>query len=192
LLAVRQGQGLSVKVVDVNDLYAQYTYGVFDPAAIKQYVTHAVKDLGTKYVLLVGGDTYDYRNFLGKNSISFIPSLYTATSPYVFYTAADPLYTDVNNDGVPDAAIGRFPVRTTADLNVMVSKTLAYAGKDYGKTAVFSSDVNDGQVNFKAISNSLAASLPGTWAVENIHLDDLSITEARTQLQAAMNGGRRW
>ena len=31
LVAARQAQGLTVSVVDVNDLYAKYTYGIFDP-----------------------------------------------------------------------------------------------------------------------------------------------------------------
>ncbi len=83
LVQYHQAQGMTVNVVDVNDLYAKYTYGVFDPAAIKQYIAYAARNLGTKYVLLVGGDTYDYRNYLGLNSISFIPSLYASTGPLV-------------------------------------------------------------------------------------------------------------
>ncbi len=165
LVPARQAQGLTVSVVDVNDLYAQYTYGIFDPQAIKQYIAYAAKNLGTQYVLLVGGDTYDYRNYLGKNSISFIPSLYVTTGPIAKFVPADPLYADLNGDNVPDLAIGRFPVRTTAELTMMVNKTLAYAGKIYGRTAVFASDLNDGIVSFKDISNSLAASLPAGWSV---------------------------
>ena len=185
----RKAQGLTVSVVDVNDLYAKYTYGVFDPQAIKQYIAYATSKLGTRYVLLVGGDTYDYRNYLGKNSISFIPSLYITTGPVAKFVPVDPLYADVNGDNVPELAIGRFPVRTTAELDMVVKKTLAYAGKNYGRTAVFASDLNDGIVSFKNNSNSLAASLPVGWSVENIHLDDMSVTSARTQLLAAMNGG---
>ena len=46
------------------------------------------------------------------------------------------MYADADNDGVPDLAIGRFPVRTTAELDTLVAKTLAYAAKSYGRTAV--------------------------------------------------------
>jgi len=176
-------------VVDVNDLYTQYGYGIFDPQAIQRYITHAAKNLGTQYVLLVGGDTYDYRNYLGINSLSFIPSLFISTSAYVNFVPVDPLYADGNGDQLPDLAIGRFPVRTTAELALMVSKTLAYAGKTYGRTAVFASDVNDGIVNYKNMSNGMAASLPDSWTVQNIHLDDIDMATARTQLLAAMNTG---
>jgi hypothetical protein len=95
----------------------------------------------------------------------------------------------VNNDNLPDLAIGRFPVRTTAELALMVNKTLAYAGKNYGRSAVFATDKNDGIESFKNISNGMAAGLPASWSVENIHLDDMSIATARTKLLAAMNRG---
>jgi hypothetical protein len=189
LVQYHQSQGMTVNVVDVNDLYAKYTYGVFDPQAIKQYIAYAAKNLGTKYVLLVGGDTFDYRNYTGLNSISFIPSLYVSTGVDAKFVPADPLYADVNGDNVPDVAIGRLPVRTSAELIMVINKTLAYASKLYGNTAVFASDQNDGVVSFKDLSNSLAAELSSNWAEQNIALDDISVTAARTQLLAAMNGG---
>jgi hypothetical protein len=189
LVQARQAQGLTVNVVDVRDLYAKYTYGVFDPQAIQKYIAYAAQNLGTQYVLLVGGDTYDYRNFLGKNSISFIPSLYANTSPDARFVPVDPLYADVNGDNVPDLAIGRFPVRTTGELKMMINKTLAYAAKAYGRTAVFASDSNDGSVSFKDISADFVAKLPTGWSVANVNLDDLSLATARTNLLAAMNQG---
>lgn len=189
LVDARQAQGLTVNVVNVEDLYRKYTYGVFDPKAIKDYISYAARNLGTEYVLLVGGDTYDYRNYLGLNSISFIPSLYTGTSPLVKFVPADPLYADYTGDNVPDLAIGRFPVRTLDELNLMITKTLAYQNKDYGRTAVFASDRMDGFLSFKNISTSMSTSLPSDWNVENIHLDTQSVTSAQTQLLSAMNRG---
>ena len=147
------------------------------------------KTSGTKYVLLVGGDTYDYRNYLGRNSISFIPSLYASTGAMVKFAPVDPLYTDLNNDNIPDLAIGRFPVRTNAELALMVQKTLAYSVKDYGQTAVFASDRFDQGVSFKAISNSMASTLPSDWTVESIHLDDLDISTAKAELVDGINRG---
>jgi hypothetical protein len=189
LVQYHQGQGLSVNVVDVNDLYAKYTYGIFDPSALKQYIAYAAKNLGTKYVLLVGGDTYDYRNYLGINSISFIPSLYASTGPMVNSVPVDPLYADLNGDNVPDLAIGRLPVRTTAELAILVNKTLEYANKTYGGTAVFAADANDGIVSYKDLSNGLAAELPSGWSVQSINVDDVGVDAAYSQLVAAMNLG---
>jgi len=189
LIQARQAQGLTVSVVDVNDLYAQYNYGVFDPQAIKKYIAYAAKNLGTQYVLLVGGDTYDYRNYLGKNSVSFIPSLYITTGPYAKFVPVDPLYADLNADNIPDLAIGRFPVRTQAELNLIINKTLAYAAKDYGRTAIFAADKDDGVVSFKNAVISLSAGLPTGWSSNNIYLDDVSLATAQTQLLTTMNNG---
>ena len=189
LVQARQAQGLTVSVVDVNDLYARYTYGIFDPQAIKQYISYASQNLGTEYVLLVGGDTYDYRNYLGLNSVSFIPSLYATTGPTVKMVPSDPLFVDVNSDNVPDLAIGRFPVRTAAELELMINKTLAYSSKNYGQTAFFAADKNDGAALFKEINAEMAASMPAGWTKESVSLDDTSVTDARSQLIAAMNRG---
>lgn len=188
LVSARQAQ-YTVSVVDVTDLYTQYTYGVFDPDAIRQYIKYAAQNLGTKYVLLVGGDTYDYHNYTKKNSISFIPSLYVATGSLIRYAPADPLYTDFNGDSIPDMPIGRFPVRTAAELDLVIQKTLAYETKDYGQTAVFASDKIDQGYSFKQISDSMVASLPVGWTVENLSLENLDLATARTNLFAAMNRG---
>ncbi|MBI5964683.1 MAG: DUF11 domain-containing protein [Chloroflexi bacterium] len=189
LVQAHQAQGMTVSVVDVTDLYTQYSHGVFDPQAIQKYIAYAVKNLGTQYVLLVGGDTYDYRNHLGVNSLSFIPSLYAKTGAIANFVPSDALYADLDQDNVPDVAIGRFPVRNVNELNLMVNKTLAYGGKEYGQTSVFASDRQDGAISFKAISDGLASGLPTEWRKENIHLDELSVNVARSQLIEAMNRG---
>lgn len=189
LVAARQGQGLTVNVVNVNSVYAQYSYGVFDPQAIKDYITYAQSSLGTEYVLLIGGDTYDYRNHLGLNSISFIPSLYTSVGPFDTFMPADPLYADTDDNGLPNLPIGRFPVRTTAELTILINKTLAYAGKTYDQTAVFVADEISGAVSFKTTSLAESAGLPGGWTITNIFLDDTDVATANSQLIAAINAG---
>lgn len=189
LIQARQAQGLTVSVIDVNDLYAQYTYGIFDPQAIKSYITYAAQNLGTRYVLLVGGDTYDYRNYMGYNNPSFIPSLYAAVGPGMKFIPADPLYVDINNNYIPDLAIGRFPVYSMADLELIINKTLVYASKSYGHTATFVSDLNDGGVSFKDLSINLASQLPANWITESLHMNDLGISATKSQLLTAMNRG---
>ena len=188
LVEARRAQGLTVSVVDVNDVYAQFSYGVFDPQAIRDYIAYAKQYLGVQYILLVGGDTYDYRNYLGVNSVSFIPSLYFSTGLTSRFVPADPLYADVNYDNVPDLAIGRFPVRTIADLDMLINKTLAYGAKDYARTAVFVSDYADG-VSFRRTSDKIAATLPADWSVSSYHLDYLGVSTSRVQLLDAMNRG---
>jgi hypothetical protein len=80
---------------------------------------------------------------------------------------------------------------------LMITKTLEYAAKNYGRTAIFASDKFDGVVSFKDISNNLSTSLPVGWLSQNTHLDDfvdpttnvVDVVSARNQLIAAMNNG---
>jgi Peptidase family C25 len=191
LVGLHQSAGRSVKVVDVEDVYAQFGHGILDPQPIRNYIAHAVGRMGTQYVLLVGGDSYDYRNYLGTGSVSFIPTPYAATGPFIFFAPADPLYADVSGDGVPDVPIGRFPVRTLAELDAMIAKTLQYAGKDYGHTAVMAADVFDAQAkfSFKFHSDQILEQLGGDWSAQKAYLDDLSLGQARSTLLASLNAG---
>jgi hypothetical protein len=180
--------------VNVNDVYAQYSNGVFDPKAIKDYIAYAEHNLGTQYVLLVGGDTYDYRNYSGVNSQSFIPSIYVKTGTYDTFVPADSVFADTDNDKAPEVAIGRFPVRTMNELNWMIQKTLAYQNKAnvdaaYAHNAVFVADKFDGTVSFKTHSISMSSTMPGNWTQSSIYLDNTSTADASTQLLAALNNG---
>lgn len=187
LVQARIDQGLRVKVVNVNDVYAAFNHGIVDPQAIHDYIAYAYRSMHTRYVLLVGGDTYDYFDYLHTGSISFIPTPYAPTGDLIKYAPADPLLADVNGDGVPDLAIGRFPVRTPAELDTVIAKTLAYPG--HGAAAVFAADAADNGYSFEDVSDQLAATLPSTWAVTRAYIDDLGVTAARLALIDAINAG---
>jgi hypothetical protein len=183
LVAARVAQGLTVKVVDVRDVYARYSAGNFDAAAIRDYISYAATNLGTEAVLLVGGDTYDYRNYLGQPDISFIPSLYKATDRFVLWAPVDPAYVDTNNDNVPNLAIGRLPVRSGAELAAVVDKTLAYAQKTYRRTAVIAADTGYG-----SLASGLAGRMANGWAVQQAFVDN-GVAAARSTLLGQINQG---
>lgn len=191
LVNARQAQGFSVKTVDVRDVYARFSHGVFDAKAIKDYVAHAAANMGTKYVLLVGGDTYDYRNFTGNGSLSFIPSLYAVTGPYVAFAPVDSLAADVTGDGIQDLAIGRFPVRTAAELDQMIGRTLDYQHKSYRRSAVFAADAfdPDSATSFTVLSDGLLGAVPSDWSVSKAYLDQDNVAVAKGKLVEAIEGG---
>lgn len=187
LVNARRAQGVSVYVVDVEDVYEEFSGGVVDPAAIRAMVREARDRWGIRSVLLVGGDTYDYQNVLGLSSKSFIPTLYAQTDDVVVrFAPVDALYGDVNGDGVPDLAVGRFPVRTSAELDLMIAKTLAWRGLE---RAVLAADASEANLNFSALSDGLAAALPAGLPVSRAYMDTLGLAGARATLQAEMNGG---
>ena len=191
LVNLHQSAGRSVKVVDVEDVYAQFGHGIFDPQPIRDYIAHAVNRMGTEYVLLVGGDSYDYRNYLGAGSVSFLPTLYVATGNGIFFAPADPLLADADGDRVPDVAIGRFPVRTAAELDALIAKTWDYAGKDYNGTAIMAADLFDqrAKMSFKFHSDQILEKLGGDWTAQKAYLDDISLADARSRLLASLNAG---
>ena len=160
LVTARTAEGFRVKVVNVLDVYAQYSDSIFDAYAIKDYIKHAIVDMGADHFLLVGGDVNDYHNYAYPGVQSYIPSLYApvyqgATDQN--FMPVDPLYTDIDGDTIMDAAIGRFPVRTPSELTAIVNKTLAYSTQ--GRTALFTADFHDGP-DYTGYSRGFASELP--------------------------------
>ena len=208
-VAARTADGYDVRVVDVADIYAQYNYSIFDASAIRSYLIDAIEQLGVRYVMLVGGDTYDYRDFLQDGSVSHIPSLYMETHSQVTYGAVDPKYVDTNDNNRPNAAIGRLPVRTPDELTDVISKILTYDSRTYDNEAVFVADafVPSEGVDYKGLSNQFVDTIqnPSEWSVETVYLDDyyipdpddpddppamiIDVKSARADLRALLNSG---
>ena len=191
LLAARAAQGLAVKLADVRDVYARYSFGIVDPEAIRAFIADAASSAGCELVLLVGGDTYDYHGYTGTRSRSFIPALYAATDEVVRFAPVDPAFADLDRDGVPDLAIGRLPVRTRAELDAVVAKTLAYERADSARSAVLVADRNQPGENpwYLKVSERAAAKLGPGWSRERIYLDEMPPATARELLLSAIRSG---
>ena len=100
-----RSQQYSVKVVDVSQVYEQFGDGLADSNAIYEYIKHASDNLDTRFVVLVGNDTYDYKEFGATGSVSLLPTPYRSTPGGFFLvtqTPSDASYGDVNEDGVLD------------------------------------------------------------------------------------------
>jgi len=189
LVQAREAQGWTVKVVDVNDVYQAYSGGIFDPHAIQAYIADAAHQLGVRAVLLVGGDTYDYLDHLGLGSVSFIPTLYTNTRWGATFSPSDALMADIDGDRVPDVAIGRLPVRTSAELAAEIRKILDYEKAGHALTAVFAADGDEDNAPFTEQSEALASRLPQGWQVSRAFIDTKGLDGARAELLGALNGG---
>lgn len=186
LIEMHTTSGLQVRTVTVDQIYAAYSHRRVDGYAIAAFIRDAVTRLGTEYVLLVGGDSYDYTDNLGLGSISFVPTLYAPTDDLISYTPADPLLADVDGDLIADVPIGRLPVRTTEELQVMIDKILDYSNKDYAATAVFA---NDDSAAFARSSADMQSQLPADWLVEQADLTALDVSDARGRIIASINQG---
>ena len=191
-VAAKKAQGFkNVKVVDVEDIYAEFGHYIVDAQAIKDYITYAAQKMQTQMVLLIGGDTYDYHDYLGFGAVSFIPSLYAQTDSIVRYAPVDAKYVDLNNDNIPDLPIGRLPVRTSQELAVSLAKLQTYAQHPHGRTALFAADqFDDAQgYSFSADSDAMLGLLPPSWTPHTAYIDDVGVEAARASILATLNSG---
>ncbi len=186
LVNYHQNNGVSVLVKDINDVYAQYSNHRIDAKAIKSYIKDAYNNNGISAVLLVGGDSYDYHDNLAIGSISYVPSLYYKTGELISYAPVDALYTDINGDLLPDLPIGRLPVRTDAELQIMINKTINYATRAYGQSAIFATDRDD---SFDVFSDQMINNMPLSWQVDTAYINDLELAGAHSALVNSIDNG---
>ena len=188
LVDARRAEGLATEVVDVESVYARHSSGLPDPAAIRAHLAlaHAA---GARYALLVGADTYDYKDHLGSGAMSFVPTAYAATGEVVRHAPADPLLGDVDGDDLADLAVGRWPVRTRDEADLMVAKTLAYATAQHAGRAVFVAGGSEPALDFATLSGSLSAALPDGWNTTQATVDALGAAGARSRLATEVNAG---
>jgi hypothetical protein len=129
LVEWRRGQGLTVRVVTITEVYDQFTYGLVDPAALREllrYVHRYWAKPAPQYVLLVGDASYDYRDDLqGPNKNLLAP--YLVETALGGQTTSDNWFVSLDDDDIlPDMAIGRLPVRTVEEAGTVVGKIIAY------------------------------------------------------------------
>jgi hypothetical protein len=126
LAAQRRSQGLNVAVVDVEDVYDEFSYGAHTPYAVRDFLAWTTTHWQTtpQYVLLVGDSSWDPRNYLDQGNNDFVPTKLIDTS--LMETMSDDWVADFNSDGLAEMAVGRLPGRTSAEVGLMVSKINAY------------------------------------------------------------------
>ncbi len=68
-------RGCRSAVIDVQDLYDEFNFGVKSPHALKAFLANAKANWTTKprFVLLLGNGTFDPRNYLATNVPDLVP-----------------------------------------------------------------------------------------------------------------------
>ncbi len=132
LAALRRTEGMRVVVVNVQDVYDEFSAGLIDPVAIRDFLAYAYASWqppAPLYVLLVGDGHYDFKNYMATNVVNYIPPYLEDVDKFTLKeTAADNRFvTFVGADFLPDMHLGRLPVRTAAQATSIVNKLLTYA-----------------------------------------------------------------
>ena len=192
----RVAAGWSVSVVSVSDIQVQYGGGMPLPGAVTSFIADARASHPFSHVLLVGADSYDYLNDMEPDSISFIPTLYSPTQ-FVNFTPSDALLTDVTGDGVSDVAVGRWPVRTMADLAAAVEKVFLWEDNlAADRSALFMTDEQDLQLSsFGNHAERLASILTNAnWSEDGVDVliyeDFGNASDIRDSFFSALEAGK--
>lgn len=192
-LLARRATEMRVALVDVEDAYDEFAYGQHSPQAVKDLLAHARTQWTRRpsFALLIGDATNDPRNYLNSSpaitETDFVPTR-LGTTRY-FETAHDGWLADANNDGVPDLALGRLPVRTAAQADAVINKILAFKmpSTTAPRNALFISDRTTEGVNFKKLSERLADALPALMLKQFINRADGSPEQVRGQIVNSIN-----
>ena len=193
----RTTQGLNVEIAKMQDIYDEFSYGIKDAQAIKDFLTYAYNNWKTgshpTYVLLVGDANIDYRDDLGLYSSGYTD--YVPTYLYETYllgdTPTDNWFACVSGtDPIPDMIIGRLCVKTSADVNNIVAKIQAYEASAPGAWSRRVILAADNESAFEVTSNNLAALLPAYITAQKVYLSTYgSVTLATTDLVNKINAG---
>jgi len=156
-----------VAVVDVEDIYDEFSFGEKTPRALKDFIRYATTDWEKRprYVLLAGDASYDPRNYLGFGG-DLVPTKLVDT--HFMETASDDWLTDFDDDGVPDLATGRLPFRTTGEASIMTGKVIDYERTGPAREALLVADANDGY-DFEQASERLKQVIPPEVRVTQIN-----------------------
>jgi hypothetical protein len=124
-----------VKVVEVDEIYNEFSNGLMDPKALNSFVKYAFEKWQSpapQYIALMGDMSFDYRRILPDSKENFIPSVPYHSIIYGQAPSDNAIVTVVGNDIVPDLAIGRISCETLEEANILVDKIINYPA-DPGK-----------------------------------------------------------
>jgi hypothetical protein len=189
LKQLREQQGWSVVLVDVEDLYDEFNFGAKSPWAMKDFLAQAYAywNPQPRFVLLVGDTSYDPCNYMGFGEFDLVPTKFVDTEHLT--TASDDWFVDFDDDGLPEMAVGRLPVESVEEAETVVSKIIAFEGvAGQMNKALLVADIND-SIDFEGASADVADELlMGSMEVREI-LRGRSAT-ARSDLLNLLNQGQ--
>ncbi|MGD0590360.1 MAG: type IX secretion system sortase PorU [Bacteroidota bacterium] len=122
---------LRTLVVDINQIYSEFSGGIPDILAIREFLRYTQANWQSpfpKYVLLFGWGYFDYKN-ISSNQRNWIPPYETEESldkTNSSYATDDEFILLDSLKSVYSAAIGRLPARSVQEASVLVNKIISY------------------------------------------------------------------
>ena len=131
------GRFTSPKVIDIMDIYREFSGGAVDPAALRNFLVYARSQWGLSpdYVLLLGKGHYNYKG-IKTNEPVYIPA---ADFPNVciedYFAYLDSGEAPLSGSPAPDIFIGRLPCTSLPQATQMIDKIVEFedpASADFG------------------------------------------------------------
>ncbi len=190
LKQARQKQNFKVEVVDVEDVYDEFSFGQKSLQAVRDFLWFARNSwkIKPRFLLMVGDASFDPRNYLGAGETDLVPTQFVETA--FFETASDDWVSDFNNDGIADIASGRLPTRTLEETVAVINKIVRYEEMSVEPLALLVSDANEG-FDFEQASAQVRSVLQTRLRVDEIKRGQLDAATAKTQLLQAIQEGRK-
>ncbi len=189
LVALRERQGLRVRVVDIQDVDDEFGFGEESPAALRAFLTFAHRSWSTapRYVLLAGDASLDPRNYLGHGDSDLVPTMLVDTK--LMETASDSALADADGDGRPDVALGRLPVGSVGQAQQVVDKLVAYDRTRGDRSALFVADKRFEGGRFTATNSAVQRLLPPGTGVTSVERQGSSDADYRQVVQDGIDAG---
>jgi Peptidase family C25 len=187
------GGNFIVEVVDIEDVYDEFSYGILNTDGIRDFLQYAKNNWQTppQYVLLLGDASYDYRNYEGNGYHNYIPTKLVDT--VYMETGSDEALADFNDDGLAEIAVGRVPARLGSEVTQNMNKSMAFEGfivpTWLSRGALFVSDEPIGY-DFDGLSHRLRDQLPSNMNITFILRNQPSQAESRNTMLGVMNQGK--
>jgi hypothetical protein len=190
LVNLRTGQGYKVALVDIEDVYDEFSYGNKTPQAIKDFLAYAKANWKIKpgFALLAADASFDPKNYLGFGDNDMVPTKLIDTQ--LMETASDDWLADLNSDGLADIPVGRLPVRSQTEAATIAGKIVAYEQVARPEGALLISDDNE-EFDFEAPSRELRRLIPADVRTEEFNRGRIDPLIAKNLLLNLLNRGPR-
>lgn len=177
LLDLRQSQGLQTMTIPLEAVFDQFGAGFPEPDAITAFLKYTRSwQIVPQFVLLVGDASYDPLGIIAEPEINRLPTFFVNTR-FGGETASDIGYSLLDQDLLPDIALGRLPASSPEQVSLYVKKVLVHEAIQPesprqvlsvidGSEGSFQADAQDfmGQLDL-SVQTRLLSALPGDSAM---------------------------
>ncbi len=125
---IEQRDTIEVTRVETDDIFKEFSGGLYDPTAIRDFLAWAVNQWQTppSTVLFAGDGDYDYRNIVSNADKNWVP-------PYENGSECTDTWYSRFGSSYPQLVSGRLPVESAGQVGEYLDKLIAYeSNPDYG------------------------------------------------------------